>query len=217
MGVDSNKKDALFIGAIFLGFLSVILSTLFTKNVNVLVVATQAILFFLIMYLFFYGLPNIIRKLIAWRPDFIYLPKLQHSFALPSPNDLRLYIHNPYRRKEVYLRCGATLLDVNGENYLFAHHNELHPTQNSRGGNPPLFVGTLKPKDRQEIIIGTSHNGRYIALRLNDVPLIGFLDGQYGYAVSCTGMYRNNNFMLPEFMVWLIVRDGALVEVKDTL
>ena len=74
METKKDKKDQVFIGFIVIGVMGVVVSNLFSGNVNFSVLATQSIIFVVTMYVIFYAIPSIFTKLKRW----IDTPKLRN-------------------------------------------------------------------------------------------------------------------------------------------
>ena len=146
-------------------------------------------------------------------------PKVEHHFTMPNQNDLRLRVHNQNQSKEVYVELWQKdFLTIRGKRYIHEYPNELRIVRDSRGNSFPLYRGTLTPNDTIEIKVGIPHDEQ-IALRIlgDDSPIYKFRDGIFEYIVSCKGKYLGNAFTLPDFSVWLTIKDGMLVKVDKKL
>jgi hypothetical protein len=158
-----------------------------------------------------------IERLAKWKRN--PKPKLEHYFTMPNQNDLRLRIHNRNRSKEVYVELWQKdFLTIRGKQYIHEYPNELRIVRDSRGNGFPLYRGTLAPNDTIEIKVGIPHNEK-IALRIlgDDSPIFKFRDGRFEYVVSGKGKYLGNAYTLPDFSVWLTIKDGVLVKIDKNL
>ena len=160
---------------------------------------------------------NLVEKVYHW----IKTPKLTHDFDLRNPNDLRLFIHNPKQSKEAHIQCyfkGYKTID--GTNYLWEHHNDLHLVEDALGGNDvPFFDVYLKPDETRGSMVGIPYkprgeNKERIALYVTaNAHVYGFLDGSFEYVIKCTGDYLGKRFSVPDFKIWLTIENGVLVKI----
>jgi hypothetical protein len=156
-------------------------------------------------------------KLGEWYPGFLYLPKLKHWFELQNNNELRLYIQNPRLSKKVdveysFRKCG----DIRKRDFIKKYRTEIKQIESQLGVTSLLFSGTLVSNDKREIKIGIPDHGK-LALYLGNALLSNFPDETFEYIVSCEGTYLNRKFVLNDFSVWLTIKNGVLVEIKDKL
>ena len=143
-------------------------------------------------------------------------PRIEHEFRLPKENDLRLRIHNPNRSKPVHVKCvSSDFLTRRGNKYIHEYPNELKLVRDSHGSRAYVYKGTLTPNDTVEVQVGDSHDGK-IALRLfqDDSPIYKFRDGRWEYVVRCQKQYLGKDFASTDFRIWLIIKDGVLVEIS---
>lgn len=141
--------------------------------------------------------------------------RIRHWFRLPQENDLRLYIQNPRGAKPVRVECSyENYTDIRGRRYTDFDDKrlKLKIVRNSRG-HAPIFSDTLVSNDTREIKVGEAYNGK-IALYLgDDVPIFGFEDGRYEYMLR----FMLDRKIRQTFSVLLVIKNGALIEIKDKL
>ncbi len=190
---------------------------IFSQQNNVLFIMFSSIAMFFIalavVQLSWNGLEKAGRVFYQWRIS----PKIKHWFTLPKENELKLYIHNPKGAKNVHLECRyEKYTDIRGRDYLAEYHHELKLAAPSYGANPPIFSDTLVSNDTRGVSIGISHHGK-VALYFGDAPVYNFRDGTFEYIISCIAKYPNRYLRLPSFRIWLVIKDGVLVGIRDEL
>ncbi len=156
----------------------------------------------------------------------IKTPKIKHWFELSkiNDNDLKLYIKNESNSIEAFVECwNKDLLTLDHIKYIHAYPNvypdrKLDIVRSSLTGHFPLLGDTLKCNDTRQIQVGISFKGK-IALRFydQDSPVSGFVDGVFEYIVSCGGKCLGIPYNLPDFSVFLTIKNGALVQIRDKL
>ena len=101
MKQDKKEKDQIFIGLVITGILGVVASSIFSSNINSLVLVIQSILFAITMYGIFYGIPSIFRKLNRWKntPKIKNL-KLKKKYL--KNGDLAFQLFNNEYRKPIF-------------------------------------------------------------------------------------------------------------------
>lgn len=152
-------------------------------------------------------------------PASSYRPNIKHWFVLQSQNDLKLYIQNPKGSKEVNVECRfENFTDIRGRSYMteLGYRHELKLAAPSYGANPPIFSDRLVANDTRLITVGIPHNGK-IALYFSDAPVYNFRDGTFEYKIGCIAKYLNRRFAVPSFRIWLVIKNGVLVEIKEDL
>jgi len=143
-------------------------------------------------------------------------PRIEHEFRLPKENDLRLRIHNPHRPKPIHIKCVNTdLFTRRRKKYIHEYPDDLKPVRDSRSSRSYVYNGTLTPNDTVEIQLSDSYEGK-VALRLynDDSPTYNFRDGRWEYVVSCQKQYLGKDFISTKFSIWLIIKNGVLVEIS---
>jgi hypothetical protein len=146
--------------------------------------------------------------------------RIRGWFELHKPNELKLYIHNPPSAKSTDFECSfEKYTDIRGRSYLsdLGYRHELHLARESYG-TFPVFNDTLLPNDTRVIDISISYKGTF-ALRMSDTYVFGFRDGIFEYIISGKVKYSDRPYLhLSKFIsVWLIIKNGVLVEIKDEL
>jgi hypothetical protein len=208
-----KEKQNIFIAVVIVGAVTVLGTVLSSVDrQSKFLVLFGVALFLLIMYGIFFGIPRIIKK-IKFRPK----PKLKYWFELPNKNDLKLYIENPKGVKAISASVYNTdILTLGRKKYQDEFPNDLKYVGNSSGGGHPLFFGDLKTNDKREIQIGFDYGGK-LAIRYFSVdsPVYGFRDGTFEYVILCVVQHSNQSFMLPDYIVWLVIKDGALVDIRQ--
>ena len=220
METEKDTKDKYFIRVVSFGTLGVIASNVFSDDFNFFVLLIEATGFIVIMYALFYIVPAVYKNLTKRFSKLLYTPKIKLKFVLVKENDLRLYIHNSGKGKNVLVDCyHVDFLTIRGKKYLQEFPpSELKMVRDSRSGHFPLFQGTLSANDKREIRVGIPINGK-VALHYmsNDAPYYNFRDGRFEYVINCNGKYLGKSFFLPHFSVWLTIKDGVLIQIEDDL
>lgn len=96
------------------------------------------------------------------------------------------------------------------------YRHELKLAAPSYGANPPIFSDKLVSNDTRSINVGIPHNGK-IAFYFSDAPVYNFRDGTFEYKISCLVKHQNKRFAVPSFRIWVVIKNGILVEIKEDL
>lgn len=144
-------------------------------------------------------------------------PKVKCWFELPSTNNLKLFLYNPKGAKDTYVECRyEDYKDIRGRRYSDENRNKLKLMENASGGNPPFFRNTLTSNDKREIPVGVSYR-ETIALFVGDAHVFGYVDGMFEYIISCNVNYIGKRRVVKKVSVWLTIKNGELIEIKETL
>lgn len=222
MEKDNQKKHEFYYGYLVAGETAIVTFNLANK-ITPLVFLTDVIVYPLTMYLanflIFNFFPTQVMRVKHWTKAKCLEPKVKIWFELPNPNDLRIYIFNPKKAKNIYVMLSTLGVKTSeGKFYTSEYQNELELAENSSGHWNPLFEGVLLQNDKREIQVGKSYNGKICLLgsSYNDW-CFNFRDGTFEHVFIVVGNYRDNQYKLPDVSVWLTIKDGVLVEIKDKL
>ncbi|MGD0877768.1 MAG: hypothetical protein ABSA01_06435 [Anaerolineales bacterium] len=188
-------------------------------NVPCWAITTIVIVFLLLSLLFLVQLfwiciTKATKKIVNWQKK----PRIKLWFELPNENDLRLYIYNPKRAKETRVECSwIKATNLRGESYTNEHRQELKLLNHLYDGTSNfILIDTLLHDDKREIKLGILHDDK-VAIYFGNALLNGFPDETFKYTISCTGEYIKNRFHLPDKSVWLTIKNGVLISIKDEL
>jgi hypothetical protein len=144
----------------------------------------------------------------------IMKPNLKCSFELKGENDLWLIVLNKKRKDVIVKFTNYDILTSSKKPYLHEFPNTLKLTRASASNIWPLYEGPIIRKAIERIRLGLDFDGK-IALRYKqgDAPVYGFVDGEFEYVIACKGLINDVNFSRL-YNVGLVIKDGALVEIK---
>ena len=218
-----NEKQNVFIAVIVVGVVTFIATYIISAdNHNIFIILFEAVLFLLIMYGIYFGIPRYLRKkdtTYARILKFARKPRIRYWFELESKNVLRIHIYNPKRTKEiavVFTNLGIRTLRKKW--YMQEYPNELQLIGDSFDGFFPLFQGVLKPNE--EIIgnLGGDFDGKLAIHYLSgNAPVHNFRDGTYEYVVQLQTFNQDGPFKYPEYSIWLVIKEGGIDRNQDTI
>jgi hypothetical protein len=213
MDKKDNEKEKVFIAVVIVGAVAALTTPLFSVDRQTkFIVLIGVTLFVLIMYAIFFAIPR-------WKNKITSKPKLKYWFELPNKNDLKLYLENPKGAKEIIFKVDhVDFLTRGKKKYNLEYPYDLYDIKNSHGSHFPLFQGTFIANDRRAVQLGFEYGGKLALMYLgDDSPVRGFRDGTYEYVIRFIEQYLNQTFHPPWYSIWLVIKDGALVEIKKEL